>query len=146
MKITSIESCLLTVPTPRPMALQYPSHKLVIADIATDEGIRGLGYSLVFNGGGAEAVLAYLETRLKPALIGEDPLYVERLWEKMFRVDMGIKKQGVAGSAPSAADIALWDLTAKVAKLPVHKLWGAHTDLVPCYGSGGWGKYSEKDL
>jgi L-alanine-DL-glutamate epimerase-like enolase superfamily enzyme len=79
MKITSIETRLLSVPTPKPMALQYSSHKLVVADIATDEGIRGLGYSLVFNGGGAEAVLAYLDTRLKPALIGEDPLFVERL-------------------------------------------------------------------
>src|SRR3982751_3371610 len=93
MKITAIDTCLLTVPTPKPMALQYPAHKLVIAEIATDDGLRGLGYSLVFNGGGAEAVLTYLDTRLKPALIGEDPLFVERLWEKMFRVDMGIKKQ-----------------------------------------------------
>jgi len=146
MKITAVDSCVLTVPTRHQMALQFPHHKLVVADISTDEGAKGHGYSMVFNGGGAEAVHAYLETRLKPALLGEDPLYVERLWEKMFRVDMGIKKQGVAAYALSALDIALWDLTAKVAKLPLHKLWGAFTDLVPCYGSGGWGKYAEKDL
>src|SRR5205085_11406948 len=128
MKITAIDTCLLTVPTPKPMALQYPEHKLVIADIATDEGLRGLGYSLVFNGGGAEAVLTYLDTRLKPALIGEDPLFVERLWEKMFRVDMGIKKQGVAAYALSALDIGLWDIAGKSAKLPLYKLWDAGTD------------------
>src|SRR5262245_55832175 len=98
MKVTAIDSCVLTVPTPRPMALQYPQHKLVVAQISTDEGIRGLGYSLVFGGGGADAVLAYLE-RLKPALMGEDPQYVEYLWEKMYRVDMGMRKQGVAGMA-----------------------------------------------
>ncbi len=107
MKIISIDTCLLSVPTPKPMALQYPQHKLVVAELATDEGVRGLGYSLVFNGGGAEAVLAYLDTRLKPALLGEDPLFVERLWEKMFRVDMGIRKQGIAGYALSALDIGL---------------------------------------
>ena len=45
MKITSIDTALLAVPTPKPMALQYPQHKLVIAQIATDEGVRGLGYS-----------------------------------------------------------------------------------------------------
>src|SRR3982751_5261053 len=146
MKITSIESCLLTVPTPKPMALQYPSHKLVIADIATDEGIRGLGYSLVFNGGGAEAVLAYLDTRLKPALIGEDPLFVERLWEKMFRVDMGIKKQGIAAYALSALDIGLWDIAGKAAATPLYKLWGAVTGRAPAYGGGGWPKYSVEDL
>jgi L-alanine-DL-glutamate epimerase-like enolase superfamily enzyme len=146
MKITSIDSCLLTVPTPRPMALQYPQHKMVIAQIATDEGVGGLGYSLVFNGGGAEAVLAYLQTRLAPALIGEDPLLVERLWEKMFRVDMGIRKQGVAGYALSALDIGLWDIVGKCARLPLYKLWGAVNERIPAYGSGGWAKYSVDEL
>jgi L-alanine-DL-glutamate epimerase-like enolase superfamily enzyme len=146
MKVTKIESFVLTVPTPKPMALQYPQHKLVVAEIATDGGIAGLGYSLVFNGGGAEAVHTYLETRLAPALIGEDPLMVERLWEKMFRVDMGIKKQGVAAYALAALDIGLWDVVGKAAQSPLYKLWGAVRERVPAYGSGGWAKYSERDL
>ena len=120
MKVTAIESCVLTVPTPKPMALQYPQHKLVVAEIATDQGLRGLGYSLVFGGGGAEAVRAYLEARLKPALIGEDPMYVEYLWEKMFRLDMGMKKQGVAAYALSALDIGLWDITGKALGKPLY--------------------------
>jgi L-alanine-DL-glutamate epimerase-like enolase superfamily enzyme len=146
MKITAIDTCLLTVPTPKPMALQYPQHKLVVAQIATDEGVRGLGYSLVFNGGGAEAVHAYLETRLKPALLGEDPTYVERLWEKMFRVDMGVRKVGTAGYALAALDIGLWDIVGKLARQPLYKLWGANGDRVAAYGSGGWAKYSVEDL
>jgi L-alanine-DL-glutamate epimerase-like enolase superfamily enzyme len=128
------------------MALEFPHHKLVIAEIATDEGLKGLGYSLVFNGGGAEAVLTYLDTRLKPLLIGEDPLAVERLWDKMYRGDRGVRRVGLAGMALSALDIGLWDLAGKAAKLPLYKLWGAVTDRVGCYGSGGWGKYAEKDL
>src|SRR2546428_13852134 len=146
MKITSIDTALLSVPTPKPMALQYPSHKLVIAQIATDEGVRGLGYSLVFNGGGAEAVLTYLDTRLKPALLGEDPLFVERLWEKMFRVDMGIRKHGIAAYALSALDIGLWDIAGNAAKLPLYKLWGAVSDRIPPYGSGGGGKNTGQAL
>src|SRR5690242_2829006 len=146
MKITAIESFVLSVPTPKPMALQYPQHKLVVAEISTDDAIRGLGYSLVFGGGGAEAIHAYLETRLAPALIGEDPLFVERLWEKMFRVDMGVKKQGVAAYALSALDIGLWDIAGKAAGLPLYKLWGAARDRIPAYGSGGWSKYSEREL
>src|SRR5437763_16926757 len=118
MKITSIDTCLLTVPTPKPMALQYPHHKLVVAQFATDEGVRGLGYSLVFNGGGAEAVLAYLDTRLKPALLGADPLFVERLWEKMFRVDMGIRTQGIAAYALSALDTGRWYIAGTSTNLP----------------------------
>ena len=58
MKITSIESCVLTVPCAKQMALEFPHHKLVVAEIATDEGLKGLGYSLVFAGTGAESVLA----------------------------------------------------------------------------------------
>ena len=146
MKITSIDACVLTVPTSKQMALEFPHHKLVVAEIATDEGVRGLGYSLVFGGGGAESVLVYLETRLKPLLIGEDPLAVERLWEKMYRGDRGVRRVGIAGMALSALDIGLWDIAGKAAKLPLYKLWGAVTDRVACYGSGGWGKYTEKDL
>ena len=146
MKITSIESCVLTVPTSKQMALEFPHHKLVVAQIATDEGLRGLGYSLVFGGGGAEAVLSYLDGRLKPLLLGEDPLGVERLWEKMYRGDRGVRRVGIAGMALSALDIGLWDLAGKAAKLPLYKVWGAVTERVDCYGSGGWGKYAEKDL
>src|SRR5256885_15128492 len=146
MKIVAIDSFVLTVPTPKPMALQYPQHKLVVAEISTDEGIAGIGYSLVCGGGGAEAVHAYLETRLKPALRGEVPVSGGRLWEKMFRTEMGMKKQGVVAYALSALDIGLWDIAGKAAGLPLYKLWGAVTDRIPAYGSGGWSKYSEKEL
>jgi L-alanine-DL-glutamate epimerase-like enolase superfamily enzyme len=146
MKITGIESLLLCVPTPRPIALEFREQKLVVATITTDEGLTGLGYSLVFGGGGAEAVQAYLETRLKPLLLGEDPLFVERLWERMYRADRAIRRVGIAGYAVGALDIGLWDLVGKVAGLPLYKLWGAVTDRVPAYGSGGWPKYSTDDL
>ena len=81
-----------------------------------------------------------------PLLLGEDPLAVERLWEKMYRGDRGVRRVGIAGMALSALDIGLWDLVGKAAKLPLYKVWGAVTDRVACYGSGGWSKYAEKDL
>ena len=146
MKITGIESFVLGIPTRKPIALDYPEHRLVVAEIHTDAGITGLGYSLVFGGAGSEAVLAYLKTRLEPALIGEDPLFVERLWERMYRVDRGIKRQGIAAYAQSALDIGLWDIVGKAANLPLVKLWGAMTDRIPAYGSGGWPHYSLDDL
>jgi L-alanine-DL-glutamate epimerase-like enolase superfamily enzyme len=146
MKISAIDSCILTVPTSKQMALEFPHHRLVVAQIATDQGLQGLGYSLVFGGGGAESVLAYLDARLKPLLLGEDPLAVERLWEKMYRGDRGIRRVGIAGMALSALDIGLWDLVGKAAGLPLYRLWGAANERVACYGSGGWSKYAEKDL
>src|SRR5258708_14488117 len=101
---------------------------------------------MVFGGGGAVAVQAEFEAGLRPALIGEVPVLIEGLWEKMFRTDMGMKKQGVVAYALSALDIGLWDIAGKVAGLPLYKLWGAVTDRIPAYGSGGWSKYSEREL
>ena len=103
---------------------------MVAAFIHTDEGVSGLGYTLAFGGGGAEAMQVYLETRLKPLLIGEDPLMVEKHWERMYRADRGIKRQGIAAYTLSALDIGLWDIAEKVADLPCTSS-GAGTRIAP---------------
>src|SRR4029453_13410843 len=139
MKIATIDSAILKIPTRKPIALDFPHHSLVVAHAHTDEGITGLGYTLAFGGGGVESIQAYLRTRLAPLLTGEDPLMVERLWERMYRADRGIKRQGVAAYALSALDIALWDIVGKAAGLPLYKLWGAVTDRVPARGGGEGG-------
>ena len=59
MKITAIDTFTLRVPTVPPIALDLPEHHLVVARIRTDSGPEGLGYSLVFGGGGSDAVEAY---------------------------------------------------------------------------------------
>ena len=145
MKITAIDTFTLRIPTAKPIALDLPEHRLVVTRIRTDAGLDGLGYALVFGGAGSEAVEAYAR-RLAVLLVGEDPTQVGRLWEKMYRADRGIRKVSVAGYALSALDIGLWDVTGKAAGLPLANLWGAVTDRVPAYGSGGWGSYSLDDL
>jgi L-alanine-DL-glutamate epimerase-like enolase superfamily enzyme len=146
MKITSVDTAILRIPTRKPIALDFPYHSLVVAHVHTDEGITGLGYTLAFGGGGVESIRAYLTTRLAPLITGQDPLMVERLWERMYRADRGIKRQGIAAYALSALDIALWDIVGKAAGLPLYKLWGAVTDRVAAYGSGGWPNYALADL
>ncbi len=141
MKVTAVDTVVLAVPNRPPMALEFPEHRLVVATLRTDEGLTGLGYTLAFGGGGAEAIHTYLETRLKPVVLGEDPLRVGRLWERMYRTDRGIKRQGIAAYALSALDIGLWDLVGKAAAQPLSVLWGAVADRVPAYGSGGWPRY-----
>ena len=58
MKITAIDTFTLRIPTVKPIALDFPEHRLVVARIHTDGGHDGLGYSLVFGGAGSEAVEA----------------------------------------------------------------------------------------
>ena len=146
MKTVAVDSAVLAVPTPQPMALEFREHRLVVAHVHTDEGLSGLGYSLAFGGGGAEAIQVYLETRLAPLLVGEDPRLIERLWERMYRADRGIRRLGVAAYALSALDIALWDLVGKAAGQPLYRLWGGVTDRVAAYGSGGWPAYQIEDM
>ena len=74
---------------------------------------------------------------LKPALVGQDPLCIEKLWEDMFWRVRGFGRKGVAFCAISAVDIALWDLKAKLFGVPLYRLLGPFTDRVPIYGSGG---------
>jgi len=58
MKITTIDTFTLRIPTQKPIALDLPEHRLVMTRIHTDVGTDGLGYALVFGGGGSESVEA----------------------------------------------------------------------------------------
>ena len=78
MKITAIDSAALRIPNRKPIALDFPHHSLVVAHVRTDEGLTGLGYTLAFGGGGVESIQAYLDARLAPLLMGQDPLQIGR--------------------------------------------------------------------
>ncbi len=142
MKITNISTSTLNVPNGAPVSEYYPANTYVVARIETDQGLEGLGYTMLVGGFGARSVRAYLEDSLIPLLTGEDPLDVGRLWQKMYENDRGIRKKGVPVYAMSAIDIGLWDILAKSVEQPVWRLLGAHTDKVPVYGSGGFLPYS----
>ena len=102
-----------------------------VVEIATTEGITGIGL-----GGGGEIERATI-AQLTPMLIGEDPIDVERLWQKMW-VPKLIGRRGLTTRAISAIDIGLWDIRAKFANLPLYKLLGGFRDRVPTYIAGGY--------
>jgi len=109
-------------------------------------GDRGLGYSLVFGGGGAEAVHAYFETlpsaRAHPR---QTHLFVERLGKRCPHGHGG-EEAGCRRLCALGLDIGLWDIAGKRG-LPLYKLGAAVTrpDSRP-HGRGGWSKYSEREL
>ena len=77
-----------------------------------------------------------IDTYLKPILIGADPWDTEFLWQQMYRRTMAFGRKGVAMTAISAVDIALWDLLGKDAKQPVYRLLGGRTkEKIPVYAS-----------
>ena len=106
----------------------------LLVEIETDERIIGIGEAGV--GGGATA--GVIEKLLQPMLIGEDPLLIEGLWQKMFARTRQYGRRGVVMNAISGIDIALWDIAGKTANLPVYRVLGACRERVEAYASGGF--------
>lgn len=146
MKITAIKTSILRIPAGPLVQKQYQDCGMVAAEVHTDQGLTGLGYTVCVGFAGAETVKSYLDTRLCPLLTGKDPTAVNALWGEMYRQDMGIRKKGIPMYAISAADIALWDLLGKATGQPVARLLGGIVSRVPVYGSGGFLPYTTDEI
>jgi L-rhamnonate dehydratase len=110
----------------------FAFHGWVLVEIFTDSGLVGLGNAAL----SPLVTKSLIDTYLKPLLIGADPWDTEFLWQQMYRRTLAFGRKGVAMTAISAVDIALWDLTAKDAKQPVFRLLGGRTkEAIPVYAS-----------
>ena len=116
---------------------------VVGAQIDTDEGLSGFG----FTGTHAhlpsdQLITRCIETCHAPLLIGEDARDINRLWLKLARNPalQWVGRAGITTLAQAAIDIALWDLKAKAAGLPLWKLLGGQVrDSVRAYNTDiGW--------
>lgn len=107
----------------------------LFAEIATADGHEGIGFSYSKRAGGPGQFAHAQE--VAPDLIGEDPSDIARLWTKLVWSGASVGRSGLATQALAAFDVALWDLKAKRAGLPLAKLLGAHRDSVRCYNTSG---------
>ncbi len=132
MKIAAIETFDLTCLLERPFGWSQgwlDQRSTTLVKVTTDDGLVGWGE-------GAAASL--IDGLLAPLLIGQDPMDRAGLWERMFHaLYNGNNAVGLAGSALSALDIALWDLAGKATGLPVYALLGGKVrDKVAVYATG----------
>lgn len=107
----------------------------LFAEIETEQGHSGIGYSYSKRAGGRGQFAHAKE--IAGELIGEDPNDIARLWDKLVWAGASVGRSGLSTQAIAAFDIALWDLKAKRANLPLAKLLGAHRDSVRCYNTSG---------
>jgi D-arabinonate dehydratase len=115
------------------------AREYVIAWVETDEGPRGLGFTVRGRYPGEGPLIhTAIQHNLKHLIIGENPFAVERLWERMFQTTILMGRRGAVIRAISALDIALWDIIAKDAGRPLYQLLGGYRDQVPAYASGGY--------
>ena len=107
----------------------------VFAEVRSRDGLQGLGFSYSKRAGGP-GLYAHAQ-ELAPNLLDEDPNDIARLWDKLVWAGASVGRSGLAVQAIAAFDVALWDLKARRAALPLAKLLGAHRDAVPCYNTSG---------
>ena len=98
-----------------------PGRNFVSLKICTDEGLYGVGDATL--NGRELAVSAYLKDHIVPLLVGRDPHQIEDIWQFLYRGAYW-RKGPVTMTAISAVDMALWDLKAKVANMPLYQLLG----------------------
>src|ERR1700704_3059642 len=121
MKITRVR--VFAPPNPNPLFNQSD----LVVTVETDAGITGIGE------GGSKDTLEQCAGRL----IGQDPQYIERLWQDMSRAFFyppGREKVHALG----ALDLALWDIRGKALGLPVHAVLGGMVrNYCECYNTSG---------
>ena len=139
MKISSIKSHVLRYELDKELGYsqQYYKHRTAhLVEIETDEGITGWGEC--FGPGNIALANKYIvEKVIQPLIIGEDPINKEYIWHKVYNLLRDSGQKGMPVQALSGIDIALWDILAKKAKLPLYQLLGGKTNnKIPVYGYG----------
>jgi len=102
---------------------------LGLLEIRTDDGIKGHAFlgSATYS---AEIDCKGLIHFLRPILMGEDPLNREYLYQTMWKQNRKVSLRSIG-----AVDVALYDIAAKAAGLPLYKFLGGFRDSVPAYAS-----------
>jgi L-alanine-DL-glutamate epimerase-like enolase superfamily enzyme len=138
MRITDVESIVLRLPQVREIGDGCQS--VLIVKVHTDEGITGIG-EVHTNPPAARAILeapllSVSASGMKRLLIGQNPLDINRLWDRLDRRTQTYGRRGLAMHVLSGVDSALWDILGKARGQPIHRLLGgARRTRFPVYAS-----------
>jgi L-alanine-DL-glutamate epimerase-like enolase superfamily enzyme len=136
--VDDMSAAVYVIPTDAPEAdgtLTWNETTMVLV-AARAGGERGIGWSYA-----AAAAAGVVADVLADVVVGRSALDVAGAAEAMARAVRNIGREGIAATAISAVDIALWDLKARLLGLPVASLLGRARRDVPVYGSGGFTSY-----
>ncbi|HVT29369.1 MAG TPA: enolase C-terminal domain-like protein, partial [Lacipirellulaceae bacterium] len=131
------------IPTDLPEAdgtIAWDSTTLVLVEVSGG-GMQGLGYT--YSGA---SIVELIQGELAKAIEGLDALDPQGAWLSMQHCVRNLGREGLAATAISAVDAALYDLKARLLDLPLAKLLGSYRGSVPIYGSGGFTSYSDDEL
>jgi L-alanine-DL-glutamate epimerase-like enolase superfamily enzyme len=141
--IDAIRVAAYTIPTDRPESdgtLEWDSTTIVVVTLSAGD-VEGLGYTYA-SSAAAQVVLADLARHV----VGRDPFDISGTWARLVGAVRNLGRQGVAATAISAVDVALWDLKARLLGVSLVDLLGAARSSIPAYGSGGFCSYDDATL
>lgn len=95
----------------------------IFVEVETDEGVTGWGEVTSTFPVANRAVCAVLQ-QLDELIRGDDPVRIEKIWNKIFRAFTYMGSRGASTNAISGIDIALWDIRGKVLNEPIYNLLG----------------------
>jgi L-alanine-DL-glutamate epimerase-like enolase superfamily enzyme len=145
MKIARVTATPLNVPlTVNVLGLdRKTSLAACLVDVETDDGLVGHGFTSITE----ENVIAEIVNGVAgPAIVGDDPLAHERIWDKLYWTLMPRGQTGYAAHALAAIDVALWDIKGKALGQPVWRLLGGARWRVPVYATFGFGFFDREQL
>ncbi|EHK64102.1 mandelate racemase/muconate lactonizing enzyme family protein [Achromobacter arsenitoxydans] len=136
-QIKKVTCHVVSAPVERPFTSSrgwlYKQRGSCIVEIETADGVVGWGECY----GPSQVARAYIESQYAPRILGRDPFDVEVIWEDLYNRIKDYGNKGMAISALSGIDIALWDIIGKTCGKPIHKLiGGAHRTEVQSYATG----------
>lgn len=141
--IESVGVGVYVIPTDAPESdgtLEWDSTTLVTVHVRAG-GETGLGYTYADT-----ATATLIHDKLAPLVTGRDAFAINARWMDMVRAIRNLGRPGIASMAISGVDSALWDLKARLMKVPLVDLLGAARDAIPAYGSGGFTSYTDERL
>jgi L-alanine-DL-glutamate epimerase-like enolase superfamily enzyme len=143
LKVEKLSARAYRVPTDAPEAdgtFAWDSTTMIIAEVEAG-GVTGLGYTY-----GAEAIAPFIADVLGPVIASRDVMETAFIWRAMIDKVRNIGRPGLAACAIAAVDVALWDLKARLLRVPLADLFGGSSQSVAIYGSGGFTTYSDERL
>ncbi len=149
MQIKRIRSQIVRLPVDEPLADGPPSGRaynmFVTVRIDTEDGIEGIGAA--FFGGALSGTLKHAIDELGALIVGDDPLRIEALTQKLRNAGASAGPGGILTLAIAGIDMALWDIKGKFLGQSLAAMLGGARERVPAYASGALVRtYSLDDL
>ncbi len=133
MKITNISTFSAEYSMGSGRALTGTNSKWIFLKIDTDEGITGWG-EVGTSASISEKLMSTAVKEVEGQFIGENPMDIDRLWNKLYRFFSYMGSRGFTTSLTAGFDIALWDIKGKVANMPIYDLLGGkYRDSIRLY-------------